>query len=191
MVYNLHQDKTNTGINRYPDIFRYCYSINKSPNNILSFGCSSGEEVETLSMFFGKSNIYGIDINDEMIEKCRLKFKYIDRIKVSKNIEDVGYDFIFCMSVLCRWPDTQNINSCKGVYEFDDFNKALKYLDNHLNIGGYLVIYNSNFIFDDSDISHKYKPVGEWSDSGFVHKFTKNSEKYKYNYTECVFRKTK
>lgn len=191
MVYNLHQDKTNTGINRYPEIFRYCHEVNQAPKNILSFGCSSGEEVETLAMFFGNSNIYGVEINDRMLETCRLKFLYIDRIKTSKIIYDVGYDFIFCMSVFCRWPDTENIDNSESIYEFSAFNDSLIALDSHLNIGGYMVVYNSNFCFRDSDISSRYVSVGDWIESGFVHKFAKNNEKSLENYTDCVFRKVR
>lgn len=192
MDYNTHQDKTNTGINRYPEIFKFCFDINPNPFNILSYGCSSGEEVETLAMFFGTSNIYGVDINEDMINQTRLKFKYINRIKTSKEIiKEVKYDFIFCMSVLCRWPDTEKIEDCSNTYNFEKFNTTLNDLDKQLMIGGYLVIYNSNFIFDNSDVSDNYISVGNWKESGFVHKFTNKNLKTNLEYTKCVFRKTK
>lgn len=189
MGLDLHQDKTNTGVNRYPEIFKYCREIFPFPDRILSFGCSSGEEVETLAMFFGISEIYGVEINDEMVETCRLKFKHIDRIKISKIVESISYDFIFCMSVFCRWPDTMDIESCEGIYEFDAFDSKLSDLDRRLNIGGYFVIYNSNFIFEQSSISDKYTSIGDWKESGFVHKFGKDNLKSKEVYTGCVFRK--
>lgn len=191
MDYNLHQDKTNTGINRYPDIFKFCFDLNSNPENVLSYGCSSGEEVQTLSMFFGQSNVYGVEINDDMIERCRLKFKYIDRIKVTKNIIDIKYDFIFCMSVFCRWPDTEKLDDCSEIYEFDKFNSTLIELDQYLNLNGYLIIYNSNFIFEESSLSDNYLPIGDWNDSGFVHKFSKENKKTNMKHKNCVFQKTK
>lgn len=173
-----HQDKTNTGINRYPDIFKFCKDFKSDSTNILSFGCSSGEEVVTLSMFFGDSNIYGVDINKEMLEKCRLKFKNIDRIITSDKIPDgIKFDMIFCMSVFCRWPDTEDIDDCSNIYRFNQFDESISELDLLLKDGGVLVVYNSNFLFTDTTISSKYKRVDRFSESGFVHKFSKDNKR--------------
>lgn len=191
MALTSHQNKTNTGLNRYPEIFKFCRESSTNVKSILSFGCSSGEEVATLSMFFGESKIYGTEINDEMLESCRLKFKYIDRIKTQKEIPNMKFEMIFCMSVFCRWPDTEKIENSIGVYEFSTFEDAISTIDNHLEVGGILVIYNSNFLFEDTKVSNKYIPIGNFKDSGFVHKFSKENIKIQINHTNCVFMKTK
>ena len=64
-----HQTHNTTEKNRYPKIFNFI-SKNYKFNNILSFGCSSGEECQTLSTYFKYSNIIGIDSNEEILNKA-------------------------------------------------------------------------------------------------------------------------
>lgn len=187
MDYNSHQDRSNTGLNRYPEIFKYCYEYNPKPKNVLSFGCSTGEEVETLSMFFGESNIYGVDINHSSLESCRLKFKYIDRIKTGSVIQDMKYDLIFCMSVFCKWPDTKDLEDCSGLYKFTKFEQEINKIDKYIDLGGVLIIYNSNFLFSQTDLYYKYKSIGNFRESGFVQKFDRENKKTTNDYTECIF----
>lgn len=187
MDYNSHQDRSNTGLNRYPVIFKYCYEYNSKPKNILSFGCSTGEEVETLAMFFGESDIHGVEINQVSLERCRLKFKYIDRIKTSSIIQDVKYDLVFCMSVFCKWPETKDLQDCSSLYNFTKFEKEVNNIHKYLNLNVLLVIYNSNFLFNETNISHKYKSIGNFEESGFVQKFNKENQRTTNDYTECIF----
>lgn len=186
----MHQDKTNTGLNRYPNIFKACQDIMGIEDlNILSYGCSSGEELATLSMYFNRSRIHGVEINDEMRERSRLVTKNAKHITLSKDLPNDKYDLIFCMSVLCRWPDTETVNNCGDIYGFDKFDYAISQLTNHLKINGILVIYNSNFRMMDSTFYKNYECVCESESSGFVHKFDINNNKISSDYKECIFRK--
>lgn len=163
-----NQISNHTEYNRTPKIFEEASSNFKKPK-VLSFGCSFGKEVDTLnSLYFQGSIIHGLDIDKEIISSNNSKntiknIKYFDDLK---NI-DRDYDVIFCMSVLCRWPDNQD------KYSFETYNHTLTLLDRHLNPGGIIVIYNSQYLFRDSDISLRYVPINNESlDSGFVKRWT-------------------
>ena len=113
-------------------------------------------------------------------------------IKFSSKWESINkkesYDLVFAMSVLCRWPQTQNIKNCKNVYPFTEFNAQIYKIDELIKKKGILVIYNANFRFSDTEISKKYESVTipQYLDSGFVTKFDKNNNclvDQKYEYT--------
>lgn len=193
-----HQRSWHTENNRYPDIFNLCRDywnkLEQENLNILSFGCSTGEECFNLLRYFPLSNITGVDINKVSIDKCNKKNVYKNLSFMYSNYENIKFkspfDIIFCMSVLCRY----------GVgnddYKFSEFNGVLQELDNLISKNGLLVIYNSNFRFSDSDIYHKYNPLNSYriKESGFVPKFDKNNNKLNNdlcNYKYCVFTKIK
>jgi len=118
-----HQRKISTSYNRYPEIFEVTrnYSNSKFPNprDILSFGCSTGEECFSLREYFPAARIIGTDINKSNLKICNnknfdknIKFIYSN----SENLlKENPYDLIFCMSVLCRWPDTKNIDDISSI----------------------------------------------------------------------------
>jgi chemotaxis methyl-accepting protein methylase len=185
-----HQNDITTKLNRYPEIFNFC-NENKPKNNckILSFGSSTGEELVSLAMHFGESEIHGVEINTECTDQSKIITKNVDRIKVSQCIPDEKFDIIFCMSVLCRWPETQTINDCSHIYKFEQFEDAVNEIDKHLNENGLLIIFNSSFIFEDVEISKKYESIFSSNDAQ-VHKFSKENKKINTNYKKCVFRKS-
>ena len=61
--------------NRYPDVFECAQEVAEfnfrgvnRPLNILSFGCSSGEEVKTLhELYFPSATITGVDIHRKSV----------------------------------------------------------------------------------------------------------------------------
>lgn len=159
-----------TKYNRYPEVFEEVRKIVEGNPKILSFGCSNGKECRTLNeMYYKESQIDGIDINDRLISRIGEKNKN-EKIRYISNINDLSkYDLIFCMSVLCLWPEN------RGVYPFKTFENTLKIVDDCLNVGGYLCIYNSKYLFTDTDISKRYLPVETTHQiSGQVRKYNKN-----------------
>ncbi len=186
----IHQISTTTGYDRYPEIFRECqlYFKDKVPK-ILSFGCSNGLEVKTLTeKYFTESKVVGVDINPDMILSCielklndKVSFFEIDKFTPEK------FDLIFCMSVFCRWPQTAQLEDCSDEYPFSKFSEKLNDIDNMLNPEGLLVIYNSNFIFTDTNISKNYSIHKSTFESGFVKKFTKDNKPYLENYPHSIF----
>lgn len=192
-----HQISNVTKYNRYPNIFQVCseYFSKKplsQPLSILSFGCSDGTEVFTLrDLYFKDAYIQGVDISEEMIKVCNSKNTDTNiRFTLSNEISSNDwYDVIFCMSVLCRWPKTQHILDCSNEYPFVEFDKQVVQLYNHLNKGGLLVIYNSNFCFYESKIYPNFSPLTDprIKESGFVHKFNSKNQKIDTNYPDCIF----
>lgn len=178
-----NQISTYTEYDRYPKVFSELTKFIK-PKNILSFGCSDGTEIKTLrDKYFLESYIDGIDINKELI-KNNIKnnddkfINYYDDVNSLKK-----YDLILCMSVLCVWPENT------GHYSFELFNSTINDLDKHININGYICIYNSKYILDETDVSHKYKKIKtEYKSSGFVNKYYKNNNKIT-NYEYFLFQK--
>lgn len=153
---------------------------------ILSFGCSSGEEVRCLkSIYFRDAIVHGIDINRQLIEENISKNRdkevsyYHDFDKLSDD-----YDIIFCMSVLCRWPENQ------FTYKFCDFEETLEKLDLKLKVGGYIVVYNGQFPFEETRVARRYIPQATSNlTSGFVHMFSKDSFARVVGNFPVVFRK--
>ena len=66
----LHQRSTRTAMDRYPRIFSESrdYFGNQKKLKILSFGCSTGEEVMTLRRYFPNAVIVGAEINRRALQ---------------------------------------------------------------------------------------------------------------------------
>ena len=72
----LNQITSVTMYNRHPAMFNECLEIIGDNKNILSFGCSYGDEVFSLkNIYFKDSKIDGIDINTEIISLQCLQMK--------------------------------------------------------------------------------------------------------------------
>ncbi|MGQ4665902.1 class I SAM-dependent methyltransferase [Metabacillus halosaccharovorans] len=121
----VHQTTQLTYMDRYPKIFSACrdYFENKQDLKILSFGCSTDEEVLTLRRYFPNAQIVGADINKRCIDICR-KLPVDEKITfVHSSLSEIkkygDFDAIFCMAVLERKPHyiaAKGINSLKKIY---------------------------------------------------------------------------
>src|SRR5439155_4088868 len=86
------------------------------------------------------------------------------------------------MSVLCRLPNNQK------EYLFGRFEKDLNNLDHYLIWNGYLIIYNSQYLFTETLISKKYTSIPSQIETGHVPKFHKNMSPCK-EYNHLIFQK--
>tara|TARA_Y100000389_G_scaffold205145_2_gene264082 strand:+ start:10637 stop:11317 length:681 start_codon:yes stop_codon:yes gene_type:complete len=110
----LNQNHTTTLYNRYPKVFQEIKDIVIDPKNILSFGCSTGEECITMQeLYFTNANIVGYDINKHIIQNNILQNKF-KNINYYFFIDDITqqFDLIFANTVLCRVPDISMCDSC-------------------------------------------------------------------------------
>lgn len=184
----INQRSTTTEYNRYPEIFREIKQIVPHPSQILSFGCSTGLECETLQeLYYPGIDIIGLDINQNIITENTKKNKY-NNIQYYSNIEDIANksDIIFANSVLCRWPESD------GNYTFDTFESTLNIIDKLLNENGYLCIYNSKYLFSETTFftSGRYEQINTlYKDTGFVTKYYKNNNRINNSYPYYLFRK--
>ena len=179
-----HQTHTTTEHNRYPDVFKTVKSICGSPKSILSFGCSSGEECFTLLEYFPTVEvILGVDINEEILQQARSKNQREEIRFATRPASGELFDLIFAMSVLCRWPETDN-KEHNNIYSFDDFNAAIELLDSHLKDLGILTLYNTNYNFSETTVYSKYFPAPiqplEAIQKEFVRKFDKQGMHFPY-----------
>ena len=127
---------------------------------VLSFGCSTGEEIKTLyDKYISNANFTGVDIHEPSLNKAKELLKDYENTRFINfnefSSEFKRYDIIFCLSILCKHLFSKN----EPPISFKLFDKTLVLLDEALNIGGYLVVYNSNYCILDSSIGNKYEPI--------------------------------
>lgn len=182
---NIHQTTSLTFMNRYPEIFLACrdYFHGKQDLKILSFGCSTGEEVLTLRHYFPTAHIVGAEINKHSLKICR-KLPVDEKISfVYSNLSEIQkhghFDAIFCMAVLQREPHviaSKGITSLKKFYPFEKFQQQTIELDELLNPRGLLVIQYSQYSLLDTTVASKYKSLCNYTQDDYVSPvFDKNS----------------
>lgn len=198
-----HQLTSTTGTNRYPELFeevrKNMFEKAAQKISILSFGCSTGEECFSLRRYFNNALIIGTDINKSNLAKAEknnadenIRFIFSTPENI---IRQVPYEIIFCLSVLCRWEDTRYVENCSALYPFEKFESTVAMLSNLLAPGGLLVIYNSNFAFEDTTVykADQYSIIRTPSvpDSGFVYKFNKDCNRVYDTHAACVYQKAR
>jgi SAM-dependent methyltransferase len=143
---------------RYPLAFQFArrWLGDKDDLRILSFGCSSGEEVLTLCSYFPSAAIKGIDIEPRRIALARTVA--IGRADITFEVagtaahEPAGiYDAIFCMAVF-RDPvlDLPGTSRVVGPLTFEAFEAEVGELVRCLKPGGLLLAAHSNFRVSDT-----------------------------------------
>ena len=194
---DIRQITSKTSFDRYPKIFRFVSDqIDASKQlSILSVGCSSGEECQSLRTYFPKATIIGLDIRPININKAihrNADPKIAFRLATDEFWnESQRFDLIFAMSVFCRWPDTYRMRDCSSLYRFDMFESDMQRIDASLNSCGLFVLYNCNFRFTDTQFAERYEPmiVPDQQESGFVAKFSRQNKRLNEEYTYTIFRK--
>ncbi|MEK3991717.1 class I SAM-dependent methyltransferase [Robertmurraya sp. FSL R5-0851] len=183
---NVHQTTPLTFMNRYPKIFSACqeYFEGKGDLKILSYGCSTGEEVLTLRRYFPTAQIIGADINKRSLETCR-KLPVDEKISfifsTPSEIQKHGkFDAIFCMAVLERKPHdvaAKGITNLSKIYPFEKFEKQIIELDNLLNPNGLLVVHFTQYSLLDTKLASNYQALGNHvQDDYLTPVFDRNSE---------------
>ncbi|MTK54529.1 class I SAM-dependent methyltransferase [Paludibacter sp.] len=161
-----YQRSTFTAPNRYPNLFKACtaYLQNIEQPQVLSFGCSTGDEVFSLGEYIPKAVITGVDINRWCLRQCRKKDKssrYLFIHRFSKQFEEASeFDAIFCLAVFQRTENRTNKNNttAKGLL-FEQFEKEIAMLDTKLKHGGILAIDHSDFAFTDTTTAKRYNAL--------------------------------
>jgi SAM-dependent methyltransferase len=157
-----------TRADRHPEFFMFiqrCFAEVARPR-LLSFGCSTGEEVFALAEMLPHADVEGIDINPACVAKARRKAGKDMRSRVAfycgDTIPDVAesYDAIFCLSVLrhARLDDERPVH-CTEVMSFTRFERVVRDADFALKPGGFLIIWGSNFRFSDTPYMASYDLV--------------------------------
>lgn len=166
---NRFQYRSVTADNRYPRIFQFVRGqlADRTGLRLLSFGCSTGEEVFTLRHYFPGATIKGIDINPRNIAICQDRLRRdrdsgmtFDLANSTEQEETAAYDAIFCMAVLRHGAlAAPAAPRCDHIIRFADFERIVGDFARCLRIGGLLVIRHSNFRFCDTAAAYGFETV--------------------------------
>jgi SAM-dependent methyltransferase len=164
----LYQPYGTTSADRYPDIFQHVRSLlqGDATMRILSFGCSTGEEVFSLRRYFPQANIVGLDINPFNIAICRFRRLRAGDKRMTFAVAgstdgeaSASYDAVFAMAVF-RHGDL-NISPPPPVsghrIRFAEFEQSVADLARVLKPGGLLVIQYAMFRFGDTRIAKDFE----------------------------------
>lgn len=162
--HNMFQPYPTTQKDRYPVIFRQVRAMigDGADRRVLSFGCSTGEEMFSLHRLFPQAAITGIDINPRNISIGRAKARKLglDHLEFiaagsTDHQPSESYDAIFAMAVF-RHGDL-NVNPpparCDDRILFEDFETTVSDLARCLKPGGLLAIKHAQFRFADTAAS--------------------------------------
>lgn len=161
-----YQGEVFTQTNRYPLLFSKCAEALagiESPS-ILSFGCSTGEEVATIGEYMPQASIMGIDINDWCLRESRKKYaasRFAFYHRFSSTFEDAqSFDVIFCMAVFQHTSNRKSKNNeIARRFTFQQFEQEIVLLDQKLKPGGLFIIDHTDFSFMDTAVATRYQPL--------------------------------
>jgi SAM-dependent methyltransferase len=182
---NVHQTTPLTYMDRYPAIFSACrdYFTGKQNLKILSYGCSTGEEVLTLRKYFPTAQIIGADINKQSLAICKnlpvdenIIFVYSSSSEIQKH---GPFDAIFCMAVLQRKPHdiaAKGITNLKKIYPFERFDRQIIEFDELLKPQGLMVVHYTQYSLLDTSVASTYEALGDYNQNDYLSPvFDKNS----------------
>lgn len=157
---------------RYPWLFRFARTaLSDVPApRLLSFGCSTGDELASLRRVFPEATIRGLDIAPKAIAACRARFASDDRVSVgvaasAAGEPDEAYDAVFCLAVLCHGDLTvTRARRSDPLFSFAEFERAVADLARCVRSGGYLFIHTANFRFGDTSTAAFFETVYEARD---------------------------
>jgi SAM-dependent methyltransferase len=199
---NLFQVCNWTMEDRYPYLFRLAREkLGAGPDlRLLSFGCSTGEEVFSLRKYFPDASLKGLDINPQNIRVCEQRLALRPDPKISFELADsverepaATYDAVFCMAVFrhsCL--AGESYVRCDSRIRFADFCRMVEDIAERLKPGGLLVIISANFRFRDTPTADRFELVCRLKNPGFdiTPIFDReNMRTSEVNYGEVMFRK--
>lgn len=157
------QNHVHTHLFRRTDVIRTAQAeLGVPPDRklkVLSFGCSTGEEIVTLRSIFGdNADLYGCEIEPVSLAEAIATTGHLATIFKSDRaaIRDHGpFDLINCASVLCLNPPTE----MNKLFPPEEFDELLAVLDAALRPGGLLALTNASYRFQDSPLAPYYDPV--------------------------------
>ena len=145
------QNHIHTHLFRRTDVLRTAQAqLGRPPDRklkILSFGCSTGEEIVTLRSVFGDTAaLYGCEIEPVSLQEAIETTGHLATIFKSDRaaIRDHGpFDLINCASVLCLNPPTD----MQKLFPPEEFDELLTVLDSALRPGGLIALTNASYRF--------------------------------------------
>lgn len=162
----LYQGGGRTGLDRYPLLFaalRDALAGTTAPS-VLSFGCSTGEEILSLRSYLPDAQLAGIELNGHRLKTARQRIADPSvRLWQAGSIAETGageFDAVTCLSVLHRRETIHNWPADPTPYmSFATFEAAILDFDAHLRPGGVLLLDHLSFRFSDTAVAGRYTPI--------------------------------
>jgi hypothetical protein len=150
----LHQITEYTEAERYPLLFDLAHRLRPDAQRILSFGCSTGEELEAIRRRFPAAVIVGAEINPHSRRIARRKFAGDARVHVRTQVHSSEqFDIIFAMAVLQfkpHWIEDNRIEDLSPFYPFRRFEGEIARLAGLLKPNGLLCVMHAHYRVEDT-----------------------------------------
>jgi SAM-dependent methyltransferase len=160
---DVHQITPFTAEDRYPELFDLAAKLRPKARRILSFGCSTGEELIALRRRFPQAEIIGAEINGR---SRRIAVRRVARdgnaAVVAPGEIKGSFGIVFALAVLQREPhkiaemDVENLSS---HYPFGRFDKTVSELVDCLEPGGLLCVIHAHYPIEAAAAFGKLEPV--------------------------------
>jgi len=148
----VHQAAADTWEERYPAIFDGAANLVPDAGRILSFGCSTGEELISLRRRFPNARIVGAEINGRSRRIAARRAAADAGIELVKPERiDGGFDLVFALGVFQRdphWVEEAPLQDLSPHYPFDLFDRTVRDLVARLRGGGLLCVMYSQYLVD-------------------------------------------
>jgi hypothetical protein len=191
------QVTTYTEVDRYPLLFEVARVELSSTGSakILSYGCSTGEEVSSLRRVFPDAELVGADINPAALREAEKLhggpgIRYLS--SRGDSLAALGpFDAVFCMAVLQRFPSVMySMENLRELYPFEQFAAEVERLHELVAVGGLLILHLTSYRFSDVPISSHYELIPAeldrpWNPVNFEPDGSRNRK----GYTDVVFRR--
>lgn len=161
----IHQTTPFTRPERYPELFDLAARLAPGARRILSFGCSTGEELIALRRRFPESEIVGAEINprSRRIAQRRVADDLRTHV-VDPSAAEGWFDVIFALAVLQREPHklaAMGVENLSAHYPYHRFDVAVGRLAEILRDGGLLCVANAQYRIEDSSIAARLEAVAD------------------------------
>lgn len=145
----LHQSTAYTAEDRYPELFDLAARLCPDAGRILSFGCSTGDELAALRHRFARAEIVGAEINPRSRRIATRTMARDSLISVVGPTEIRGsFNLVFALAVLQREPHKiaeMEVDDLSAHYPFQRFDATVSDLVDRLEPGGLLCVIHAHY----------------------------------------------
>lgn len=161
----VHQTTADTADERYPELFDLAARLAPGARRILSFGCSTGQELLALRRRFPEAEIVGAEINGRSRALARRRIASDERTAVVPPTAIEGpFDIIFALAVFQREPhkvDEMEVEDLSPFYPFARFDAGVSRLVGQLSDDGLLCVFNAQYRVEDSSAADQLEAVAD------------------------------
>lgn len=159
----VHQTTSYTCEERYPALFDLAAVLAPDAKRILSFGCSTGEELMALRRRFVGAEIIGAEINPRSRAIARRRLAADPRaVVLHPRFIRGSFDVVFALAVLQREPHKiaeMEVEDLTPFYSHERFDAAVRELGGAVRIGGLLCVINAHYRIEDSSIARQFETI--------------------------------